>query len=740
MFILKVQKNGQDIDEKILFEDKEFWVGRSPNNDMALKSSYGISRKHFKIYKTEDDVWKIENISPLGGLKFQNQDVSEKDLSPGDSFSLGNYYFHFLQKENINSQAQEDTPQEDVHMNPSEEEGEQPLSLDQSASHKSSSSEENKELQHDDPSQDPGFQEISQSADKKLEKNQATTENSLELNIEEDARQDSSSSLMSLSENSPPDSPTNNHSIEDAPTVVTAANSQLKPVLVISLAEDEEDQIAELSQGHQWKIGRDPSCEICIEDINISRTHFEILKQGNHFFITDLGSSNGTTLDGNLLKPRKSHPLESGSVISILDIEIFFEIINPKIKKQNAELPALLPTPSPSMPPNTPDPAPFKESLPAPHAPQVMPNVIMGDTILTQLPATSSSRKRMIMIGCGLAAIIGSALYFNSNKIKPSTDEDQPLTNTANLDPFQELDPDTQAQIEENYKVAQQLYNQRKFENCSDKLTSIHEILPFYDQSKQLEILCKNGAENVRNEKEIERRNKAQVEIEKKIAQNIEECKTNFDSFTSVEDIKQCLAFSIENNPENLDITNMISQFETKQEELKQQEQAAIARRKKINTEKAIYNTAKTLKDKGKTLKAIKSYKKFLKRKHPQGTGKVVATAKRELQSMESNLNAQLTTLLSSCQELTDSKKYKSAVSACTEVFTLIPNQPEAQANINRALKALRSKLKPIYEESVLNESVGQIEAAKKQWNTILSKDIEGGFYYTKAEKKLNKY
>jgi hypothetical protein len=46
-------------------------------------------------------------------------------------------------------------------------------------------------------------------------------------------------------------------------------------------------------------IGRDPSCGMVGQDGSISRRHAEVYLEGNQLYIKDLGSSNGTWVDGN---------------------------------------------------------------------------------------------------------------------------------------------------------------------------------------------------------------------------------------------------------------------------------------------------------------------------------------------------------------------------------------------------------------------------------------------------------
>ena len=61
-------------------------------------------------------------------------------------------------------------------------------------------------------------------------------------------------------------------------------------------------------------VGRDPSrCSMAIDDGRASRTHFSIQLVDGEYIIEDLGSSNGTFLNGAML--RESSPLEDGDMI-----------------------------------------------------------------------------------------------------------------------------------------------------------------------------------------------------------------------------------------------------------------------------------------------------------------------------------------------------------------------------------------------------------------------------------------
>lgn len=61
-------------------------------------------------------------------------------------------------------------------------------------------------------------------------------------------------------------------------------------------------------------LGRDPSCEFVVDDQSVSRKHARIFRQGDHFYIEDLGSTNGTWVNEYKIV---DHRLRSGDRIRI---------------------------------------------------------------------------------------------------------------------------------------------------------------------------------------------------------------------------------------------------------------------------------------------------------------------------------------------------------------------------------------------------------------------------------------
>lgn len=73
-------------------------------------------------------------------------------------------------------------------------------------------------------------------------------------------------------------------------------------------------------------VGRDLASYIILESRTISRRHAEILQEGSQFFVRDLKSDNGTSLNERRLSPSEKNLLRSGDTIQIDDYDLLFYI------------------------------------------------------------------------------------------------------------------------------------------------------------------------------------------------------------------------------------------------------------------------------------------------------------------------------------------------------------------------------------------------------------------------------
>ncbi len=73
-----------------------------------------------------------------------------------------------------------------------------------------------------------------------------------------------------------------------------------------------------LTQGAVILVGRSPSCNVCFEDVKVSAAHAELCWNQEGFSVFDLGSANGTIVNGQTIKGRAA--LRIGDHVQIGDV------------------------------------------------------------------------------------------------------------------------------------------------------------------------------------------------------------------------------------------------------------------------------------------------------------------------------------------------------------------------------------------------------------------------------------
>ncbi|WP_047691200.1 DUF3662 and FHA domain-containing protein [Kocuria sp. ZOR0020] len=75
-------------------------------------------------------------------------------------------------------------------------------------------------------------------------------------------------------------------------------------------------------------LGRSADADVTISDTGVSRRHLEIRHMGDHWIAVDLGSTNGSHVDGERLQGRAE--LVNGSVITMGRSRIIFRLVAPR--------------------------------------------------------------------------------------------------------------------------------------------------------------------------------------------------------------------------------------------------------------------------------------------------------------------------------------------------------------------------------------------------------------------------
>lgn len=161
-------------------------------------------------------------------------------------------------------------------------------------------------------------------------------------------------------------------------------------------------------EGDQLVIGRDSSSNIAINDAEVSRKHARLNFQGGKYVIEDLGSTNGTFVNGQRLA--SAVVLKSGDVVSLGEqIVLMYEALSSDpgatVISHKAPVRTAVASKPVSAPAAAPPPAP--QSYAAPAAPPA--------------PATTKPSSNLpLFVGIGVIAVVClcAALFFGIDQFK----------------------------------------------------------------------------------------------------------------------------------------------------------------------------------------------------------------------------------------------------------------------------------------------------------------------------------
>ena len=157
-----------------------------------------------------------------------------------------------------------------------------------------------------------------------------------------------------------------------------------------------------------YSIGREVGNDIVIEDPQVSRRHAQLSRQGNSYLIEDVGSTNGTYVNGKRVTAQLL--LSNGDMIGLADT-VIIAVQAPLSPGEDAlvaddtahaPLPSTLPA---FTPPNIqPQPAPRAQTYTPP--PQPQPVYTPRAAVVPPQSAPAPDNRRMILIGVGCLALL----------------------------------------------------------------------------------------------------------------------------------------------------------------------------------------------------------------------------------------------------------------------------------------------------------------------------------------------
>lgn len=494
--------------------------------------------------------------------------------------------------------------------------------------------------------------------------------------------------------------------------------------------------------GHEWIAGRDDSNVIFLNSPKASRKQFKIRKSGHSYLIADLGSSNGTVLNGTRLNRDEERTLHSGDVISVLGLSVHFEIRDPNFEKRVTEIPADI-----FNPPAVIEEEDFQsfEALPPtlafPQYPAVQGQggvIRLNDDRFSQLPVIGqlpAKKRKFVLIATG---VVGLLLFFimSGNPAEKNLPKPPPEQNQS----FVKLTSSQKQLIKDSYNLAKSLQMQGKYALASEQLTKIHELMPegFLDSNK----LAEEASEAVKYEMQVQELQAEKDRMEKiqaEVKAILFKCDKIANLTTSVDEVKECLARAFELDPENIQMSQMIGKVSQKAEDSRMRDQQKKDYAARVERARAIFQSARTQENKRNWLSALDNYNKLIKSGLPDPDG-LKSRAERSIASIRQTMSADILKSVESAETLFKQGSYKEALSQISLARKIDPDNDKARDLQSTITRELNSQLQEIYSNSVLDEGLGNIEAAKEKWRKIIELDRREGEYHKRARGKLKTY
>jgi tetratricopeptide (TPR) repeat protein len=110
------------------------------------------------------------------------------------------------------------------------------------------------------------------------------------------------------------------------------------------------------------------------------------------------------------------------------------------------------------------------------------------------------------------------------------------------------------------------------------------------------------------------------------------------------------------------------------------------------------------------------------------------------MESIKSKVKSEMEQVIRTSEDHIANAEYREAVTKLDIALELDPNNAQARKLYDQASKELYKKMKALFSDSVVEESLGNVEPAKIKWRKIVEQDSPKGEYRQKAMIKLKKY
>ena len=478
-------------------------------------------------------------------------------------------------------------------------------------------------------------------------------------------------------------------------------------------------------EGENWIAGRDPSCALFIDNAKFSRQHFEISKQDSQYFVRDLESSNGTSLNGQTLSSTDWTPLRSSDVLRVVDWQLVFELRDPSFQERvNSADQEWLNLPVVS---SEGFPTDFVVAESRPHSTKA--------SAKWDIKNLNKEQKKLVLYGGIGAVVLIFALMFSGESPPPPTQSPAGKEMSA----FDKLSPEQKTYVQQSHQLAQRLVMQGKYELARQELIKIHQLVPKYEDSKQLEEMTESAIKTVRERELLEAKERERLEAEAKVLAQAKLCEQKMNSSTTQADLEACLGSVLSLAPDHPELQRLRGLVDKAETERNMREAMRIEKQEQIARLRALFQKAVKLEESGQLPDARKAYSQVAQSELPDPGG-LKAQAQAKVAEMVAAQKKREGELAQQAEGFVQKNKLKEAILAYQELNKLSPGNSAVEEKLSAVQKEHRKLMQNLYQEAVLEESIGEVPAAQAKWKKVLEQSYPEEEYYQKSQSKLRKY
>lgn len=548
-------------------------------------------------------------------------------------------------------------------------------------------------------------------------------------------------------------SPMRDSPVVEGTSALARAETQveLKPVVAKLIFTDGPRAGEEIMlEAFEVTLGRSKKADIFLDDEKLSRVHAKITRVGMGYRLIDLNSRNGTYVNGMRVL---EHPLSSFDQIEIGHSKIKFLIhdivLSDMNRRQAGTLVPLEQTKSFQI-----DPARAAEliELQRPMSPGPAMDPQMGGGGLggvggmqeAPVPYSDRAKSNKVKIAVGILALLlitYLVIPSESDKATPTAGEQKKESlSDVKVPPampkeYLELTPESQRAVEGYYNSAVQLAERENFEEAVAYLKKIHEALPYYKNSRELQeqFLKKVKEKQIADAQEKAKRDEKQ-DLAIYLDEGLEYLKEgDFD--------KAAEAFNsaIVIDPNNQTAIQGLKAAEYKVRRIEDipPERDPEQEKRKLVAE-LFQKAVASFTNKGYQ-EAIDTAEK-IRQIELKGDTQYLNEAKQIIDRARMLQKEEFEPWLIQAKEKFAEGDYNASRDLCEEMSKRDPAYDEAKECVLKARKQLNRLAKEAYTHGYILESMNRIEEAKQYWNRAKNYVRQGDEYYDKVMRKLEYY